>query len=43
MDFINSHENNSEKIETNEQLPSDSSFTKTLILNEKDYSNDIPF
>jgi len=43
VEFINSHESESEKNETTEQLPSDSSFTKTVILNEKDYSNDIPF
>ena len=41
--FINSHENNSEKIEVTEQLPSDSIFSKTVIISEKDYSNDIPF
>jgi len=43
VEFINSHENEIEKNEVTEQLPSDSSFSKTVIISEKDYSNDIPF
>lgn len=43
VEFINSHESESEKIEVTEQLPSDSIFSKTVIISEKDYSNDIPF
>lgn len=43
VEFINSHENNNEKSAVTEQLPSDSSFTKTVILDKNQYVDDIPF